>query len=136
MSNASNYLEEQIGTHLLRTNSWTKPSAIYVALFTVMPTESGTGGTEVTGGSYTRFRHGPSDAKWTAPDVNGNFSNIGPIVFPYPTDDWGSIVGYGLYDAETGGNYLAGNTLPTPVVIYSYDPAPVWYEGEMVVTIS
>ena len=51
MTDAANYLEEQIGTHLLRTGVWPKPAGIFVALFTTMPAEDGSGGVEVSGGS-------------------------------------------------------------------------------------
>lgn len=137
MANASDYLESQVGTHLLRTGSWTKPSAIYVALYTVMPAEAGTGGTEVTGGSYARVEHGPSDATWSAPvSGNGQFSNIGTVQFPAPTANWGEVVGFGLLDASTGGNYLIGNTFATPITINSGDPVPAFATGGLVVTVA
>lgn len=135
---ASDYLETQVGTHLLRTGSFTKPSTIYVALFTVMPSEDGTGGTEVTGGSYARIQHGPSDATWAAPTGgDGVFSNIGSIQFASPTANWGTVVGFGLYDAITTGNYLIGNTLTGgSVVVNNGDPAPAFGAGDLVVTFA
>jgi hypothetical protein len=137
MPNASDYLETQVGTHLLRTGSWTKPSAIYVALYTVMPAEAGTGGTEVTGGDYARVEHGPSDATWAAPvDGDGKFSNIGTVQFPAPSASWGAAVGFGLLDASTAGNYLIGNSFASPVVISSGGPAPAFAEGELSVTVA
>lgn len=137
MSSASNYLEDQIGTHLLRTASWTKPAGIWVALFTVMPDEAGTGGTEVTGGSYARVQHGPSDATWLGPtDGNGQFSNIGAVLFPAPTADWNSVVGFALYDAVTAGNYLAGNAFALAVTVSDGDPAPAFGTGQLTVTVA
>ena len=137
MASASNYLEEEAGKHLLRTGSWTKPSAIYVALFVTAPGEDGTGGTEVTGTGYARVLHGPSDATWAAPvGGNGQFSNLGAVQFGSPTANWGTISAFGLYDAITSGNLLIVNTLTASVVVNSGDPAPAFAEGTLVVTIA
>lgn len=134
---ASDYLEVQIGTHLLRTASWTKPTTVYVALFTTVPNDDGTGGTEVGGSrGYARIQHGPSDATWTAPTTSGIFSNIGSVQFGSPiTTNWGTIQGFGLYDAVTAGNLLAKGTLTGSVVINAGDPAPAFAEGALTVTI-
>lgn len=137
MSAASNYLEGEIGKHLLRTGSWTKPSTLYVALFTVLPAEDGTGGTEVTGTGYARIQHGPSDATWAEPvGGNGQFSNVGAIQFGSPTANWGTVVGFGLYDAITGGNLLIYDTLAASVIVNSGDPAPAFGSGALIITIS
>lgn len=138
MSNASNYLEEQVGTHLLRTATWAKSTTIYVALFTTLPAEDGTGGVEVTGGSYARVQHDAGDANWSGPSGgSGAFSNIGSIQFAAPTANWGTVVGFGLYDASTAGNYLIGNTLTGgSLVVNSGDPAPAFGAGDLVVNFA
>lgn len=134
---ASDYLEEQLGTHLLRTASFPKPTTIYVALFTVMPADDGTGGTEVTGGSYARVLHGPDDAKWAAPTGgNGQFSNASAVTYATPTANWGTVVGFGLYDASSAGQYLGGATLSASRTIASGDPAPNFPTGALKVTFS
>ena len=138
MSAASNYLEEEIGKHLLRTGSWTKPTEIWVALFTTLPAEDGTGGTEVSTSAtnYGRVQHGPSDATWAAPvGGNGQFSNLGTITFGTPSDDWGTVVGFGLYDDETSGNLLVAASLVLPVVVNDGDAAPEFAEGYLKITI-
>lgn len=132
---ASDYLEVQIGTHLLRTSSWTKPSAIYVALFTTIPNDDGTGGTEVSGTGYARIQHGPSDATWTAPTTSGIFSNIGVIQYGSPTANWGTITAFGLYSAVSGGNLFAKGSLTGNVTVNSGDPAPAFADGALTVTI-
>lgn len=137
MSNAANYLEEQIGTHLLRTGVWPKPAGIFVALFTTMPAEDGSGGVEVSGGNYARVQHGPADDKWAAPTGgDGQFANIGAITFPAPNADWGSVVGFGLFDAATGGIYQTGNTLAAARNIVAGDPAPNFPAGALKMTIA
>lgn len=131
---ASNYLETQVGTHLLRTGSWTKPSTVYVALFITNPGEDGTGGTEVSAGGYARIQHGPSDATWTSTD--GVFSNLGTITFGVPSANWGEVTGFGLYDAVTSGNLLIIGTLTSPITINLGDLAPAFAEGSLTVTIA
>lgn len=132
---ASDYLEVQIGTHLLRTASWTKPTTIYVALFITAPADDGTGGTEVSGTGYARIQHGPSDATWTAPTTSGIFANIGVVQFGSPTANWGTITAFGLYSAVTGGNLLAFGDLTGNVTVNSGDPAPAFADGALTVTI-
>lgn len=136
---ATDYLEVQIGTHLLRTGSWTKPSAIWVALFTTIPNDDGTGGVEVGGSrGYARIQHGPSDATWTAPTTSGIFANIGVIQFGAPiTTNWGTITSFGLYNASTGGDLLAKGlfTGGTTVIVNVGDPAPAFADGTLTVTI-
>lgn len=137
MSSASNYLEEEIGKHLFRTGSWSKPSELHVALFTAMPAEAGTGGTEVTGTGYARVQLDPSDSNWAAPaGGNGVFSNAVAIQFGSPAASWGEIVGFGLYDASTSGNYLLGKTFAASVTVDSGDPAPAFAVGQLTVTIA
>ena len=66
MAAMSDYLEQEVIDHLLRTGTFGKPAGIFVALFTAAPSDSG-GGTEVSGGSYARREVSQLDAEWTAP---------------------------------------------------------------------
>ncbi|TXI24269.1 MAG: hypothetical protein E6Q61_05375 [Nitrosomonas sp.] len=132
MSSASNALEESIGTHLLRTSAWVKPTNVYMALFTTLPGEDGTGGVEVTGGSYARINVGPSDANWNLPaGGNGEFSNAVVFTYAVPTANWGNVVGAALYDASTGGVMQAKATLDTARNIVAGDPAPNFPVGSI-----
>lgn len=134
---ASNYLEENIGTHLLLTSSWTKPSNIYVALFLTMPAEDGTGAVEVSGTGYARIACGPGDSYWTTPvSGSGSYTNAVVVQYGSPGADWGSVVGFGLFDAITSGNYLTGNIFSAPVSILSGNPPPAFAIGALNVTIS
>jgi len=135
---ATDWLEIQIGTHLLRTSSWTKPSAIWVALFTTIPNDDGTGGTEVstTSTGYGRIQCGPADDKWTAPTTSGAFSNASVIQFGTPIDDWGTITSVGLFSAETSGTLYAKGALGTNVTVNNGDPAPAFAAGSLIITIA
>jgi hypothetical protein len=43
------------------------------------------------------------------------------VVFPQATASWGTVVGFGLYDAASGGNLLYFNNLTTSKQIDSGD---------------
>lgn len=102
--NLTNYLENKLIDHFLGTASYTMPTDVYVALFTVSPGEAG-GGTEVTGGSYAR-----KVATFTAASsgATSNDSNIDFTGMPAAT-----TVAIGIFDALTSGNMLLYGTLTT-----------------------
>lgn len=99
---------------------------VYVALFTAVGTDAGTGFTEVSGGSYARAATAGSDwaaASGTAPS---GITNTNAVVFPTATVGWGVVIGWGLYDDPTAGNLLAwdflGNDAWTPFTCTSANP--------------
>ena len=104
MGSFSDYFENKIIDHMLRNQSFTPPSTLYVALYNVAPTDAG-GGTEVSGGSYAR------QAVTFSAASGGATSNSADITFPQATADWGTIVAVGILDASTGGNLLAWGAL-------------------------
>jgi len=53
MAGLTNFGEDLVLDFLFTTGTATRPTAWYVSLYTVAPTESA-GGTEVSGGSYAR----------------------------------------------------------------------------------
>jgi hypothetical protein len=129
----SDYLEGQVIAHLFRTATFTKPPALYIALFTVTPSDSG-GGTEVTGGSYARVARAPLDANWAAPTGgNGTTSNVAAVTFPTPTANWGTIVAIGIFDASTSGNLLLWGPLVTSKTVNNGDAAPSFGAGSLAV---
>lgn len=98
-NNMSNYAENKVLDHVLGTTAFTKPSGVYLALFTSDPTDAGTG-TEVSGGSYAR-----KVITFNA-SSNGSTSNAADVLFAAATASWGSVTHIGLLDALTGGNLL------------------------------
>jgi hypothetical protein len=120
-----------------RTSSPAKPAALYVALFLTLPDESGANGVEVGGGGYARVRNGPADANWSAPSGgDGQLRNLVTVAFNPPTTDWGTIVGFGLYDALTGGNAWILAPLETPLTVRAGDPPPIFAPGDLVITLA
>ena len=100
MSSLSDYLETALLNHVFRNIAYTAPATVYLALFTTMPVDDGTGGVEVTGGSYARkavaFAAGPAGAGQVLNSAQITFTNMPQV----------SVVGAGIYDALTAGNLL------------------------------
>ena len=134
MSNLSDYLENELIKHIFRTGTFTKPTGLYVALFTAAPSDPG-GGTEVSGGSYARVNNAPGDANWSATDgANGQTSNVGAITFPAPTANWGTVTHIAIFDASTAGNMLWHGALSVARTINNGDQAPVFNAGDLTAT--
>jgi len=114
MAEFTDFLEDKIIDHLLRNQSYSPPSAIYLALFTT-PTSDAGGGTEVSGGSYAR------QAVTLAAASGGASSNSADITFPQATADWGTITHVALMDALTGGNMLMHTPLDASKTINDGD---------------
>lgn len=100
--NLSDYLENKLLDHFLGTTTYTKPTTVYIALYTVAPTDAG-GGTQVTGGSYARQTATFSAA---ASGTTSNTANIDFAGMPAAT-----TVAIGVFDALTAGNLLLWGTL-------------------------
>jgi hypothetical protein len=111
-----------------KTGLFALPTA-YVALFTAVGTDAGTGFTEVTGGSYAR--HATAAADWNAASGSApsQISNANTLTFPTATADWGSIIAFGLYDASSAGNLLCwdffGNYSWLPATVSAASPAVI-----------
>lgn len=135
MANASDALEEQVLTHLFRTAPWSKPTTLYVALFTAAPNDAG-GGTEVSGGSYARVQRNPGDANWSAPTGgNGQTSNVAAIDFGTASASWGTITHFGIMSASTGGTLWVWGALNAARTIYSGDAFQI-PAGQLTVTVA
>lgn len=95
--NLSDYLEVKLLDHFLGTTTYTKPTTVYLALYTVAPTDA-TSGTEVSGGSYSRkvatFNAAASGSTVNNADVDFNG-------MPACT-----VVAIAVTDALTNGNIL------------------------------
>ena len=98
---------------LLTADAVTRPTAWYIGLFTVAPSDAG-GGTEVSGGSYAR--------KSVAFTVSGNLAtNSAAVEFDVATADWGIITSVAVFDAVSGGNMIAYATLTASKTIANGD---------------
>ena len=145
MSAMTDFLENELVDHLFRNRSYGPPAAIYVALFTAAPGETG-GGTEVTGGNYARVQVGPSDSAWestqgTTTAVNssgtgGATQNGAVITFGVPSASWGAVSHFALMDASSGGNMLLYGALAATKNVNNGDPAPTFPAGALDIVLA
>jgi len=111
----SDYLENAILDHCLGGPDYIRPATVYIALFTVVPTDAG-GGTEVADGSYERASVTNDVTNWPA-SSGGTKTNGEKITFITATADWGRVLAFGIMDALSGGNCLYwGNLVKSRVI--------------------
>jgi len=109
----SNTFETTTLQWLFTTTSVTRPTAWYLALYTVAPSDTG-GGTECSGTSYARQSFTMT--------VSGNTATNGAnIEFPVAGSSWGTLVAGGVFDAATSGNLIAYGNLTTSKTIDTGD---------------
>lgn len=135
MSSLTDVFENQLIDFIFRAQALTLPGSLHIGLFTVAAGEAG-GFTEVTGGSYARAAVVRSLANFAGTQAAGSTvassgtggvtSNNGVITFPAPTANWGSIVGFGIFDATTGGNLLIYAPLAQAKTVNNGDAAPTF----------
>jgi hypothetical protein len=129
MSAMSDILENRLLDHVFRGITYTPPAAMFVALMTAAANDTG-GGTEVTGGNYSRLSVTCNSTNWTNSQASGTGASTGTdgtiengvtFTFPTPSAGWGTVVSCAVYDASSGGNLLWYGTLNTSKVINSGD---------------
>lgn len=145
MSAMSDYLENKLTDLILRGQSFTPPATLYVALFTSAPADAG-GGTEVSGGNYSRASFTGNLTNWSGTQsagsttassgTGGQSSNNGSIAFPTPNANWGSVTHFGIFDAASGGNLLFHGALSAAKTINNGDPAPSFAAAALTVTFA
>ena len=109
----SNAFETTTLEWLFTTTSVTRPTAWYLALYTVAPGEGG-GGTECSGTSYARQSFALS--------VSGNqATNTANVEYPTAGGSWGTIVAVGVFTAVTGGTLIAYGDLTAAKTIATGD---------------
>jgi len=129
MAGFTNYAENLNLTWLFTASAATRPTAWYVALYTVAPGETG-GGTECSGTSYVR-QSGTFSVTGTAPT---QAANSAAIEYPTAGGSWGTIVAAGVFDALSGGNLLAFANLTTSKTIDTGDVLR-FNTGTLVITL-
>ena len=99
MGSKSNVLENKILDAILGGPTYALPATVWVALYTVTPTDAG-GGTECTGGSYARVSLTNNATNWPA-GASGAKANGVAITFPAATGAWGTVVAFAIHDHAT-----------------------------------
>lgn len=136
----SDYLENKLLDALLRGQSYTMPATVYVALETAAGNDAACG-TEVSGGSYARVAVTSSLANWAGTQSSGSTtassgtggttSNNAAITLPAPTANWGTVVGFCVMDASSGGNMLFRASPGTSKTVNNGDAVPSFAIGAM-----
>lgn len=106
------YLRKKLGDHAIGKASFTMPTAVYLALFTASPGDTGSLTAEVTGGSYARVEITSKLSVFSS--VTGIASSSADITFAVPTANWGTVTFVGVLDALTVGNVLFYEAVPSP----------------------
>ena len=107
---------DKVLKHVFGGSAYSAPSTLYVALYTVAPTDTG-GGTEVSGGGYTR-----KTAAFTVSGTNPTqASNTAAIEYPTATANYGTVVAVGIFDASSSGNLMAYANLTSSKVVSTGD---------------
>lgn len=108
MADFSDYLENQI------LDTFYPDGATYLALYTVAPTDAG-GGTEVSGSAYVR-----KAIPFASPAAAGSKASTGVVSFTALGGGFGEVIHGGIFDAATGGNFLAHHPI-IPITINDGD---------------
>ena len=103
--NKTNYAENATINAWLRNVALTSPATVYIGLHTGQADPENSSVTEVTGGNYAR-----QSIAFAAPS-NGVTTNSGDITFPIASANWGTVMGFGIYDAVSAGNLIYFGTL-------------------------
>ena len=136
----SNAWENTLVDGLLRAQAVTFPATTYVALETAAGSDTGCG-TEVSGGSYARVAVTSSLANWAGTQsagstvassgTGGTTSNNAAITFPAPTANWGTVTGFCVMSASSGGTLIFRANLTASKSVNSGDPAPSFAVGAL-----
>lgn len=136
-SGFSQYLEDACLNWFHGTTFPAVPATLYLALFTTAPV-NGTDGAavEVSGTSYVRKSFTPNTTNFAAPSgaAPASMSTGANLVFATPGGSWGTVVGWGLYDAASAGNLLAYGNFPG-VAVGTGDTVE-FLSGALTITVS
>jgi hypothetical protein len=136
MSEASDYVENQILNCYLNQTNITAPTAIHLGLFTANPTESdegSSGGTEVSGNGYSRVAI--TDKFGTASGTGGSLSSNADITgFTASGGNWGTT-GIGIFDSASGGELLFWTALDSNATVNDGDSFQI-SSGNLTVTVA
>jgi hypothetical protein len=137
----ANYWINLILDHMLRTATWTKPTALHWGLFTVAPTYN-SAGTEVStsGTGYGRVNLPPLNTNYAATQGGTTGASSGTtalctnavaIQYGTPLVNWGNILAAAAFDAATAGNMELIATLVTPLQVNAGNVPPVIVAGNL-----
>jgi hypothetical protein len=117
----SNFLELEVLDHVLGNAAYTAPATVYMALFTAVSADGGTFTEVPSTNAYARASITNNATNWPAA-ASGLKQNGAAITFAQATPaGWGTVRGWGLYDAATVGNLLYWGLLVASEVLFTAD---------------
>jgi hypothetical protein len=120
----SKYLANELNDHVLRNETWTPPTSVWLALFKAdTGLDDNTPSQEVSGGGYARLEVGGSSGRNFTVSANKASSNAQIWSFAQATGSQGTVTHVAVMSASTSGNVLFYGTLPTPRAIENGDTA-------------
>lgn len=129
----TNTYENEVLDHILRTGAYnstfTSSAQLYVGLFTSDPGEAG-GGTEVSGGSYTRVQVTGFDAA-----SGGSASNSAAITWTTATANWGDVSHIGIFESSGGSDMVIYAALDTTKTVNNGDTFTI-SSGNLTITLN
>ncbi len=132
-------LTKKFGAELIKSIFTNKDlniaSDIKVALYTSEPNADG-GGTEVSGGGYSRVSVARNTTNWSESEENNKSytQNLVDIKFPAAQADWGTITHFALHSAQNGSsNYvmIGFGALHSSVEVLSGNGGPIFNSGSL-----
>ncbi len=125
----SDYMEGKVIDWLKGTAMPTAPTNLYIGLFTTQPADTGTegapsDGTEASGTAYARVTLTLSNFTKAASGTTTQITYTASITFAQAGASWGTITGWGIWDASSAGNLIAyGAISPTQAVSSGQTPS-------------
>jgi hypothetical protein len=126
---------------LWRGQALPAPATLYVALVTTAGPTNALAGIEVVGGAYARVAIKSALASWSGTQAAGStavssgltgvISNNAIVSFPQPSDNWGAVVGFELWDAPTFGQRWFFANLTVPKTVSAGDPSVTFPVGQL-----
>jgi len=115
----SDALEIKLLDHVLKNDAFAVPANIYIALSTADPLDTGAGIAEPVGNGCIRVVCNAWDVA-----ASRAIANTGAIEFAEAEGDgWGEITYFAIFDAITGGNFLAHGDLAVAKTVGAGDNA-------------
>lgn len=135
MSSASNFLETKLLDHALGTTTYTKPTTVYVGLFTTSTNlETGAFTNEISTSGTAYARQTATFAAASSP--GGTATTNATITFPTATANWGTVYALAIIDgATTSSNVLFWGNLDSAKVIETGDTFQI-QSGNLTVTLA
>lgn len=129
MAGATDRTAQGVLNHITGKSALFALPTVYVALFTAVGTDAGTGFTEAAFTGYARVATSGSTWNAASGSAPSTISNALTITFPNSTSAGSNLIAFGLYDAASAGNLLEwdylGNFSWLPATFTAASPAVI-----------